>query len=93
MGVTVIQDPPLGSCEVLEEMFLCPWEGKELVSLSTGIIATPQLIDNLLNAKSKGIVESIKFIKARCSSEPEKDFFDPLKKTNPMTFPNVKKVV
>ena len=38
--------------EVIEDLFVIPWENDELVSLSTGIIAHPQLIaDGQLNRR------------------------------------------
>ena len=39
----------------VDELFQNPWEGEELVSLSTGIAAPQKLVDDLLNAREKGM--------------------------------------
>ena len=77
--------------EIIEDLFVIPWENDELVSLSTGIIAHPQLIDDLVHARDKGMAKCMEFISSRCSAEPEKDVFDTLNKTSLMTFSNLKK--
>ncbi len=48
--------------------------------LSTGIEATTEVCDNLLQAKSKGKQAADDFVVNRCSSNPILDYFDPLKK-------------
>ena len=48
--------------EVIEDLFVIPWENDELVSLFTGIIAHPQLIDDLVHARDKGMAKCMEFI-------------------------------
>ena len=79
--------------DIIEYLFVSQWEGDELVSVSTGIVAPSQLIDDLLNARDNGTAECMKFISSRCSAEVEKYIFDTLNKTGLMTFSNLKKVV
>ena len=77
--------------EVIGVLFVIPWENDELVSLPTGIIAHPRLIDDLVHARDKGMAKCMEFISSRCSVE--KDVIGTLNKTSLMTFSNLKKVV
>ncbi len=40
--------------EVLENVFISPWKGEELLSLSTGVVASLEVKDDLLGAREKG---------------------------------------
>eukprot|EP00795_Rhopilema_esculentum_P004101 gene4101-20282_t len=65
--------------EVLEDVFISPWDGKELLSLSTSVVASLEVKQDLFTS--------------RCLSEPTAEFLDPLKKTNLKTFKQLKKVI
>ena len=80
--------------DVLENVFCSPWnrEVDHLISLSTGISATPEVRDDLLEAYDKGKSASREFVKQRCSSEATITFFDPLKKLKLKSFKNLKAV-
>ena len=67
--------------DLLENIFTNPWkQDAAFTSLSTGIQATTELRDDLLQAKSKGKQAANDFVVSRCSSTLTSDFFDPLKK-------------
>ena len=67
--------------DVLENVFCSPWnrEVDHLISLSTGMSATPEIRNDLLEANDKGKSASREFVKQRCSSDAAITFFDPLK--------------
>ena len=71
-----------------------PWnrEVDYLISLSTGISATSEVRNDLLEAKDKGKSASREFVKQRCSSDATIIFFDPLKKLKLKSFKNLKAV-
>jgi len=60
--------------------------------LSTGIEATTEVSDDLLQAKSKGKQAANDFVVNRCSSNPTSDYFDPLKKAKLKSFKDLKAV-
>ena len=71
----------------LEEMFVNPFsEQKELISITSGLAATPTTRDHLLNAITYGKDAMELFRSERLGAEPIKEFFDPLKKQNLQTF-------
>ena len=78
---------------VCENLFKTPWEGGDLVSLSTGLEATTDIKDNLLKAKEVGLKGCQEFLDTRGSLNPELDFFYPLPKSQKKTFEDLKKVV
>ena len=79
--------------DVLENVLANPWNGGELASLSTGVLASDTIKDNLLNARKYGATNCKEFVESRCSSLQTIDFFDPLKQVNLQTFKHLKKVV
>ena len=67
--------------DLLEDVFTNQWkEDAVFTSLSTGIEATTEVSDDLLQAKSKEKQAANDFAVSRCSSHPTLDFFDTLKK-------------
>ena len=77
----------------IEDMFTDPWEGDDLISISTGIFAPPKLVEDLLKARIKGLDACINFINLRCDQNSQKDFFGTLTKTKLSTFSSVKKTI
>ena len=61
-------------------------EQKELISITSGLAATPTIRDHLLNAITYGKDAMELFRSERLGAEPIKEFFDPLKKQNLQTF-------
>jgi hypothetical protein len=80
--------------DVLENVFCSPGNRDvvHLISLSTGISATPEVRDDLLQANEKGKSASWKFVEQRCSSDESVPFFDPLIKLKLKSFKNLKAV-
>ena len=58
--------------------------------LPTGIEATAEVSDDLLQAKSKGKQAANEFVVSRCSSHPTLDYFDTLKKAKLKSFKDLK---
>ena len=79
--------------DVLENVLANPWNSGELASLSTGVLASDTIKDNLLNARKYGETNCKEFVESRCSSLQTIDFFDSLKQVNLQTFKHLKKVV
>ena len=79
--------------DVLENVLAIPWNGGELASLSTGVLESDKIKDNLLNARKYGETTCKEFVESRFSSLQTIDFFDPLKKVNLQTFKHLKTVV
>ena len=76
-----------------EDVFTNPWkEDAVFTSLSTGIEATTEGSDDLLQAKSKGKQAANDFVVSRCSSSPTLDYFDTLKKAKLKSFKDPKTV-
>ena len=78
---------------VVEELFSNPWEGNALISFSSGLYAPPELVDDLLNAKAKGLEDCTNFIQLRCSDKPSLGFFETFTKCKLKNFSSLKKVV
>ena len=79
--------------DLLEDVFTNPWKQDAAVtSLSTGIEATTEVTDDLLQAKNKGKQAANEFVVNRCSSNPTSDYFDRLKKAKLKTFKDLKAV-
>jgi len=78
---------------LLEGVFTSPWkQDVAFTSLCTGIEATTEVSDDLLQAKSKGKQAANDFVVNRCSSNPTSDYFDPLKKAKLKSFKDLKAV-
>ena len=67
--------------DLLKNVYSNPWakEG-DLTSLSTGVSATSEVHNDLLEARERGQKVVNKFIISRCSSASTSDYFDPLRK-------------
>ena len=70
-----------------------PWNRGDLQSLSTGIVASDTIRENLLSARKYGQLACKDFIDNHCITSPKTDFHDPLQKTNLQTFKSLKKVM
>ena len=77
----------------MNDIFTNPWEGDELISISSGLYASPDIVEDLLDARKKGVEKFKQFVTLRCSAEPKKDFFDTLEKSKLKTFSSLKKTV
>ena len=67
--------------ESIQCSFINPFgEENDLVILSSGVKATEEIKDHLLNAESYGKSAVDEFVKNRLSEKPVQDFFDPIKK-------------
>ena len=77
--------------DLLENAFSNPWakEG-DITSLSTGVAATSEVRNDLLEARERGQKAVNEFVVSRCSSAPTSDYFDPLRKMKLKTFKNLK---
>ena len=76
-----------------EDVFTNPWkEDAVFTSFSTGIEATAEESDDLLQAKSKGKQAANDFVVNRCSANPTLDYFDTLKKAKLKYFKDFKDV-
>ena len=79
--------------DLLEDVFTNPWkQDAAFASLSTGIEATAEVSDDLLQAKSKGKQTTNDFVVNRCSANPTSDYFNPLKKAKLKSFKDLKAV-
>ena len=79
--------------DVLENVFTNPWKKyAAFTSLSTGIVATTEISDDLLEAKSKRKQAANDFVVSRFSSHPTLDYFDTLKKAKLKSFKDLKAV-
>ena len=72
--------------DLLKEVFIHPFEERGLVSLSSGIVTTTDIKDDLMNAYSLGKKVMDNFIIERLSENGSVDFFEPVKKFNLQTF-------
>ena len=77
--------------EILTEAFINPFSESPLVCISTGIVASETLSNDILNAKEEGTKSMEKFIIERLSNERDKSFYDPLKKLKLKTFRSMNK--
>ena len=80
--------------EVLESVLQNPWSADvvQLASLSSGMVATAEIRNDLLHAKNKGESACREFVTKRCSANPTCDFFDTLKKLKLKTFKDLRAV-
>ena len=79
--------------DLFEDVFTNPWKQDTVfTSLSTGIEATKEVSDDLLQAKSRGKQAANDFVVNCCSSDPTLDYFDPLKKVKLKSFKDLKAV-
>ncbi|KAK3747396.1 hypothetical protein QZH41_012092, partial [Actinostola sp. cb2023] len=79
--------------DLIEDVFTNPWkQDAAFTGLSTGIEATTEVSDDLLQAKSKGRQAANDFVVNSCSSNPTSDYFDPLKKAKLKSFKDLKAV-
>ena len=77
--------------DLLQNVFTNPWsQASELTSLTTGLVATPEVRRDLLEARERGFSACKDFITDRCSQTPSIDFFDPLKRLKLKTFKDLK---
>lgn len=71
----------------LTGIFNNPWSSEgDLISLSTGLVATPGLREDLQKARVKGQAAMKSFVTSCCLLHPTANFFDPLKKNKLKSF-------
>ena len=77
--------------DLLENVFSNPWakEG-DLTSLSTGVAATSEVSNDLLEARERGQKAVNEFVVSRCSLASTLDYFDPLRKMKLKSFKDLK---
>ena len=78
--------------EKLVDLLKDVFTNHQFMSLSTGIKATTEVSDDLLQAKSRGKQAANDFVVNRCSSDPTLDYVDPLKKVKLKSFKDLKGV-
>ena len=79
--------------DLLEDVFTNPWKQDAVfTSLSSGIEATKDVSDELLQAKSRERQAANDFVVNRCSSDATLDYFDPLKKAKLKSFKDMYRV-
>ena len=79
--------------EVLTETFIDPFSSNDLLCISNGVLATEEVRDDLLTAKTKGEEKMQTFINNRLLEEGKASMFDPIKKLNLGTFSKMAKIV
>ena len=77
--------------DVLINVFIHPFREMPLAPVSTGIIVTENAAENILESKINGMNELGKFISDRIQPGKMVSFFDPIKRSNTMTFDTIKK--
>ena len=73
--------------------FMNPFSTSELISVSTGMIATPKLINDTNNAYQYGAERMASFIEDRLTNDAQKGVFDAIKKLKLSTFASLNKSV
>lgn len=70
-----------------------PWNGGELRSISTGLIPTESVKEDLMTAHCKGLNAAKSFVKERLTVESTKQFHDALQKIGLKTFSSLSKKI
>lgn len=79
--------------DLLEGVFSNPWaKESDLTTLSTGVAATTEVRNDLLQARYLGQKALNDFVISRCSSLPTANFFDPLRKMKLKSFKDLKTI-
>ena len=79
--------------DLLEGVFSNPWvKDSDLTTLSTGVAATTEVRNDLLQARDRGQKALNDFVISRCSSSPTVNFFDPLRKMKLKSFKDLKTI-
>lgn len=79
------------SVDVLTNVFIHPFSEMSLASISTGIIATENAAESMLEAEINGMNKIAKFISKRLWPGKRVSFFDPINRSNTTTFDTIKK--
>ena len=77
--------------DLLTNVFIHPFREMPLAPISTGIILTENAAENMLESKINGMNKLGKFISDRIQPGKLVSFFDPIKRSNNMTFDTIKK--
>ena len=77
--------------DVLTNVSIHPFSEKPFASISTGITVNENDAASILEAKINGMNEMGKFISDRLQPGKTVSFFDPIKRSNTMTFDTIKK--
>ena len=79
--------------DLLEGVFINPWaKESDLTTLSTGVAATTEVRNDLLQARDRGKKALNDFGISRFSSLPTANFFDPLRKMKLKSFKDLKTI-
>ena len=77
----------------LTTVFINPFSAQPLLSISTGILATDSVCNDLKSAQERGKEAMSVFIDERLCAEAIKSFFDPIKKLKLATFTSMSKTI
>ena len=66
--------------EILSDTFIIPFTDSHLVCISNGLVATEEVCESLMNAKTHGENAMTTFVKERLEEGLTIDFFEPLNK-------------
>ena len=78
----IMQDEKAGQCilSVIATTFIDPLSPLQLMSISTGVLATEKVTSDMSYAKKKGVKEFYTFVKSILNNENMMCIFDPMKK-------------
>ena len=76
---------------VIATTFIDPLSPLQLMSVSTGILATEKVASGMSSAKEKGETAFYTFVKSRLNNEKTMCIFDPMKKMKLLTFSSMNK--
>ena len=76
---------------VIATTFIDPLSPLQLMSVSTGILATEKVASGMSSAKEKGETAFYTFVKSRLNNEKTMCIFDPMKKIKLLTFSSMNK--
>ena len=79
--------------EILSDTFINPFTDSHLVCILNGLVATGEVYESLMNAKTHGKNAMTTFLKERLEERATIDFFEPSKKLGLKIFSNLRKVV
>ena len=84
----IMQDEKAVHCilPVIGTTFIDPLSPSQLMSISTGVLATEKVISDMSSAKKKGDTAFYTFVKSILSNEKTMCIFDPMKKMKLLTF-------
>ena len=90
----IVQDEKAIQCilSVIAATFIDPLSPLQLMSISTGVLATEKMASDMSSAKKKGETAFYTFVKSRLSNEKTMCIFDPMKKMKLSIFSSMNKI-